>query len=82
MPDRPARALSRPYARAAQRPYASAAFRATTLARSCRGHGVRLELEVEAQCFVELSHQVGGNSADHWAQPFDGHGPDLFGLRL
>ena len=60
----------------------SAALRAATLARICRGHGVRLELEVEAQGFVELSHQVGGNSADHWAQPFDGHGPDLFGLRL
>ena len=55
---------------------------AAALVRICRGHGVRLELEVEAQGFVELSHQVSGNATDHLAQAFDGHRPDLFGLRL
>ena len=56
--------------------------RASYAGARMRRDGLRLELEVEAQGIVELSHQVGGNPAHHCAQPFDGHGSDLFGFRL
>ena len=39
-----------------------------------------LQLQVEAQCVVEVHHDVGGGPPEDCTDPFDGDGADLLGL--
>jgi hypothetical protein len=43
---------------------------------------VGLELQVEAQCVVDLHHQMGRYAADHGTYPLDRDRTHLFGLGL